>query len=98
MPYGLGAGSVDAALNNHVALHYESRHMSWLHRMGAWRQRRAGHYGLGTGPQQLAERLRIISVLQVVLTAIIIFSLPLWKNRARRPARKSPASTAPCPS
>ena len=31
MPYGLGAGSVDAALNNYVALHYESRHMSWLH-------------------------------------------------------------------
>lgn len=31
VPYGLGAGSVDAALNNYVALHYESRHMSWLH-------------------------------------------------------------------
>ena len=33
IPYGLGAGSVDAALNNYVALHYASRHMSWLHRM-----------------------------------------------------------------
>ncbi len=33
VPYGLGAGSVDAALNNYVALHYESRHMSWLHCM-----------------------------------------------------------------
>ena len=33
IPYGLGAGSVDAALNNYVALHYESRHMSWLHCM-----------------------------------------------------------------
>ena len=31
IPYGLGAGSVDAALNNYVALHYASRHMSWLH-------------------------------------------------------------------
>ena len=30
IPYGLGAGSVDAALNNYVALHYESRHMIWL--------------------------------------------------------------------
>ena len=29
IPYGLGAGSVDAALNNYVALHFESRHMSW---------------------------------------------------------------------
>ena len=31
IPYGLGAGSVDASLNNYVALHYESRQMSWLH-------------------------------------------------------------------
>ena len=31
IPYGLGAGSVDAALNNFVALHYPARHMSWLH-------------------------------------------------------------------
>ena len=99
VPYGLGAGSVDAALNNYVALHYESRHMSWLHCM----------WGLGAsgGPVIMGWALahsswqsgyRIISVLQVVLTAIIIFSLPLWKKLARRPARKSPASTAPCPS
>ena len=33
IPYGLGGGSVDAALNNYVALHYKSRHMSWLHCM-----------------------------------------------------------------
>ena len=33
IPYGLGAGSVDASLNNYVALYYESRHMSWLHCM-----------------------------------------------------------------
>ena len=33
VPYGLGAGSVDASLNNYVALHYKSRHMSWLHCM-----------------------------------------------------------------
>lgn len=33
IPYGLGAGSVDASLNNYVALHYASRHMSWLHCM-----------------------------------------------------------------
>ena len=33
IPYGLGAGSVDASLNNYVAIHYASRHMSWLHCM-----------------------------------------------------------------
>ncbi len=57
-PYGLGAGSVDAALNNYVALHYESRHMSWLHCMwGLGAGGRAGHHGLGAGGQRLAERL-----------------------------------------
>ena len=81
IPYGLGAGSVDAALNNYVALHYKARHMSWLHCM----------WGLGAsgGPVIMGWALahsswqsgyRIISVLQVVLTAIIIFSLPLWKK------------------
>ena len=33
--YGLGARSVDTSLNNSVALHYESKYMSWLHSM--WR-------------------------------------------------------------
>ena len=42
IPYGLGAGSVDASLNNYVALHYTSRHMSWLHCMWG--------IGAATGP------------------------------------------------
>ena len=33
VPYGLGAGSVDACLNNYVAIHYSGKHMSWLHCM-----------------------------------------------------------------
>ena len=83
IPYGLGAGSVDASLNNYVALHYESHHMSWLHCM----------WGLGAsvGPYIMSYALtggmgwntgyRYISVMQAILTAIIIFSLPIWKNR-----------------
>ena len=48
IPYGLGAGSVDAALNNYVALHFASRHMSWLHCM----------WGIGarSGPTSWARR------------------------------------------
>lgn len=42
IPYGLGAGSVDAALNNYVALHFASRHMSWLHCMWG-SEPRSGH-------------------------------------------------------
>ena len=83
IPYGLGAGSVDASLNNYVALHYESKHMSWLHCMwgiGA----SAGPYIMGyvlTNGRSWNSGYRVISVLQIVLTMILIFSLPLWKNR-----------------
>ena len=83
IPYGLGAGSVDASLNNYVALHYESRHMSWLHCMWG--------VGASTGPYIMGYALtggygwnmgyRIIAVLQVVLTIILFVSLPLWKKR-----------------
>lgn len=82
IPYGLGAGGVDASLNNYVAIHYASRHMSWLHCM----------WGLGasTGPYVMAIALsgglrwnggyRIIGLIQIVLTAALFMSLPIWKN------------------
>ncbi len=90
IPYGLGAGSVDAALNNYVALHFASRHMSWLHCM----------WGLGAsiGPYIMGCALtrweswhlgyRIISVLQLALTAVIVLSLPLWKGTAQPEKRE----------
>ncbi len=83
IPYGLGAGSVDASLNNYVALHYASRHMSWLHCMwgvGA----SLGPYIMGyalTGGQSWNMGYRYIAILQIALTAILIFSLPLWKKQ-----------------
>lgn len=83
IPYGLGAGSVDASLNNYVALHYESRHMSWLHCMwgiGA----SAGPYIMGyalTAGWGWNSGYHINAVLQIVLTAILLCSLPLWKQR-----------------
>lgn len=87
IPYGLGAGCVDASLNNYVALHYASRHMSWLHCM----------WGLGAsvGPYIMGYALtnsgswnmgyRYISILQIVLTAILLFSLPLWTRKTDAP-------------
>ena len=81
IPYGLGAGGVDAALNNYVALHYASRHMSWLHCM----------WGVGAtvGPAIMGAMLaaghswnagyRSIGLIQLVLTAILFLSLPLWR-------------------
>lgn len=82
IPYGLGAGSVDAALNNFVALHYKAKHMSWLHCF----------WGIGAtlGPYLMGYFLTVgmkwnmgyftISVIQIVLTGILILSLPLWKK------------------
>lgn len=84
IPYGLGAGSIDAALNNYVALHYKSKHMSWLHCM----------WGVGTiiGPSIMGAVLTggkswnlgylIISIIQIALTAVLFISLPLWKKKS----------------
>ena len=85
VPYGLGAGSVDASLNNYVALHYASRHMSWLHCMwgvGA----SLGPYVMGyalTGGSGWNGGYRAIAILQFALTAILLISLPLWKTGQR---------------
>lgn len=82
VPYGLGGGSVDAALNNYVALHYKSRHMSWLHCM----------WGIGamTGPYVMGQVLaggrswplgyRIVGFLQLALTVLLFLTLSLWKK------------------
>lgn len=82
IPYGLGAGSVDASLNNYVALHYKSRHMSWLHCMWG--------IGASAGPYIMSYVMTfggswntgylVISVIQAVLTAILFVTLPLWKT------------------
>ena len=96
IPYGLGAGSVDAALNNYVALHYASRHMNWLHCMwgiGA----SIGPYIMGfalSGGQGWPMGYRYISMIQIGLTAILIFSLPLWKNRVRESGGEGGAGKA----
>ena len=85
VPYGLGAGGVDAVLNNYVALHYKSQHMSWLHCM----------WGLGASisPYIMSFSLirldswnhgyLIVSIIQIVLSAFIFTSLPLW-NKAEK--------------
>lgn len=83
IPYGLGAGSVDASLNNYVALHYASRHMSWLHCMwgvGA----SIGPYIMGavlTGGQPWNMGYRYIALLQTGLTVLLLVSLPLWNKQ-----------------
>ena len=94
IPYGLGAGSVDAALNNYVALHFASRHMSWLHCMWG--------IGASVGPYIMGAALstnagwhmgyRVIGLIQIVLTAIILLSLPLWESAAANAEAQTKAS------
>ena len=96
IPYGLGAGSVDASLNNYVAIHYASRHMSWLHCMwglGA----SIGPYIMGlalTGGMGWNMGYGIISGIQCLLCAVIFLSLPLWKSRKEDSAENGGASKA----
>ena len=80
VPYGLGAGSVDAALNNYVALHYSSRDMSWLHCF----------WGVGTivSPYVMSLALtratwqagyRAVGVIQLAIAVVLLVTLPLWR-------------------
>ena len=82
LPYGLGAGAVDAALNNYVALHYAARHMNWLH----------SFWGVGASisPFIMSHAItsgagwpgayRTVGLIQVVLTAGLFLALPLWRK------------------
>lgn len=83
LPYGLGAGSVDASLNNYVALHYTSKHMSWLHCM--WGVGAAvGPYIMGfilSGGRHWTFGYRSVGVIQIVLTIVLFLTLSLWKER-----------------
>ena len=80
LPYGLGAGSIDAALNNYVALHYTSRHMSWLHCF----------WGVGAivSPYIMSAALtraawqtgyRTVGLIQLAIAGVLLLTLPLWK-------------------
>ncbi|MCU0401382.1 MAG: MFS transporter [Algoriphagus sp.] len=95
IPLGLGAGSVDSALNNYVALHYEARHMNWLH----------SFWGVGAaiGPLIMASYLakgdswsngyETVAWIQLGLVAILILSLPLWIKNNQDQAESSEQSS-----
>ena len=85
IPYGLGAGCIDASLNNYVAVNYASRHMSWLHCMWA--------VGAATGPYIMGFVLAngrvwnmgyiTVGAIQTVLTIMLFMAIPLWKKVGR---------------
>ncbi len=85
IPYGLGAGAIDAALNNYIALHYKAKHMSWLHCF----------WGIGTivSPFIMSYALanktwnngyRMVGFLQLAIAMLLLVTLPVWKvNKAK---------------
>ncbi len=85
VPYGLGAGAIDAALNNYIALHYSARHMSWLHCF----------WGVGTivSPFIMSYALtsstwndgyRIVGYIQLGIAALLLVTLPVWKINSKK--------------
>ena len=81
VPYGLGAGSIDAAVNHYVANHYPSSVMNFLHCF----------YGVGAviSPCIMAQALKVArwnegyrwtAYIQMGILLVCVLSLPLWKR------------------
>lgn len=82
VPLGLGAGSVDTALNHYVALHFKAHHMNWLH----------SFWGVGAtmGPLIMARAISSadswrfgylqVGGFQIGLALLLLMSLPLWRK------------------
>ncbi|GAB6939907.1 MFS transporter [Isoptericola variabilis] len=97
LPYGLGAGAVDAALNNYVALHFAARHMNWLHSfwgLGASISPFIMSYALTSG-LGWSSAYRIVGVAQAVLTVVLIASIPLWGKVKPAPEAEHPDDAEP---
>ena len=85
IPYGLGAGGIDSALNNYVAKHYKANHMSWLHSMWGIGFT-VGPYVMGfvlTNNNPWNDGYKIISLIQVCILVILILSIPLWRKQMK---------------
>ena len=85
IPLGFGAGAIDAALNNYVALHFGASQMSFLHCC----------YGVGVTISPFIMSLtlkdgdwrggyRAAFFIQAVITAAVFLSLPLWHEKRGR--------------
>ena len=97
IPYGIGAGGVDAILNNYVALHYKAQHMSWLHCM----------WGVGASISPYIMQFSLVHLdrwnygylivagIQILLSAFLFVSLPLWRKGEVSAA--SPSADTPAP-
>ena len=91
IPLGLGAGSIDTALNNFVALHYSASKMNFLHCF----------YGLGiaVSPYLMSAALSadnnwrkgyvLVAIIQSVISVVAVSALPLWKKAEKKDAESN---------
>ncbi|MBQ8040174.1 MAG: MFS transporter [Lachnospiraceae bacterium] len=86
IPLGLGAGSIDTALNNFIALHYSATKMNFLHcfyGLGIAASPYIMSYALGND-NNWRKGYILVAVIQSVIALIAILSLPLWKKVERQ--------------
>lgn len=82
IPLGLGAGAIDTALNNYVAMYYNATHMNFLHCF----------YGVGISLSPYLMSLALaddsawrdgyymVFFIQTGITLIALIAMPLWKR------------------
>lgn len=98
IPLGLGAGAIDTALNNYVALHYKASHMNFLHCF----------YGIGVSLSPFIMSFALsksswqngyfnVSLVQFGIALLTIISLPIWKKvrHSGTNSHSSPTRTLP---
>jgi len=96
IPLGLGAGAIDAGLNNYIALHYKASHMNFLHCF----------YGVGASASPLLISLaladgnwragyRYAFLVMAGITLMLVLSLPVWKKREMAAAASAHEQAAP---
>lgn len=85
IPLGLGAGAINAAVNDYVSKNYSPRHMNWLH----------GFWGIGAtlGPAILTFTITTqnswrlgyfyLGFLQIILIAVIVLSFKMWSTEKK---------------
>lgn len=89
LPYGLGAGAIDAALNNYIALHYTSKHMSWLHCFwGAGAIISPYVMSFALTHSVWSDGYKAVGILQLIIVIILLLATPLWKINKSKTAEE----------
>lgn len=98
IPYGLGAGAVDSALNSYVAVHYKAKHMSWLHCFwGAGTIISPFIMGYALTSSSWQDGYRIVGFIQLGIALLLFVTLPVWKvNKSEEEKQTKQVSTFSC--